>query len=387
MCKFVRQVKEQTKSFKIFQVIIELTERCNNDCIHCCINVPANDTDIQQRELKTDQIKEIIQQIADLGCLQVHFTGGEPLLRSDFEELYVFARRLGLKVLLYTNGRLITPHLANLFARIPTLVPIELTVYGIHKESYEAVTRTPGSFEQFWQGMDLLLERKVPFIVKAALLPPIYNEMDEIEAWAKTIPWMTDKVRYSFFFDLRFQRDNTDKNLFIESLRLSPNDGLAILLRDQIRYHQEIIAFASKFMGPAGDILFGCNVGGNICVDAYGHALPCIGLRMPELAVNLKEVELSIAFNLFCHLREIHTKNPDFLSLCARCFLYGLCKQCPAKAWTETGTIDTPVKYLCNVAHAQAQHFGWLNKDEHGWEVINWQERIYKNKKKGVEYE
>ena len=84
----------------------------------------------------------------------------------DFEELYLCARRLGMKVLLFTNARLITPHLADLFARVPPLVPIEITVYGMRQESYEAVTRTPGSFAQFRRGVNLLLERKVPFIVK-----------------------------------------------------------------------------------------------------------------------------------------------------------------------------------------------------------------------------
>ncbi len=100
---------------------IELTERCNNDCIHCCINLPANDRDAKAKEMTTGQIKGILTQAAQLGCLRVRFTGGEPLLRPDFEQLYLFARRLGKKVLIFTNGRLITPQLADLLARIPPL--------------------------------------------------------------------------------------------------------------------------------------------------------------------------------------------------------------------------------------------------------------------------
>lgn len=72
---------------------IELTERCNNDCIHCCINLPVNDSAAKGREMTTDQVKTILKEAADLGCLEVRFTGGEPLLRPDFEELYLFARR------------------------------------------------------------------------------------------------------------------------------------------------------------------------------------------------------------------------------------------------------------------------------------------------------
>jgi hypothetical protein len=57
------------------------------------------------------------------------------------------------------------------------------------------------------------------------------------------------------------------------------------------------------------------------------------------------------------------------------CFLKGLCEQCPAKSWAEHGTLDTPVEYLCDVAHAQAHWLGWLEENEHGWEVMNWKKR------------
>ena len=60
------------------------------------------------------------------------------------------------------------------------------------------------------------------------------------------------------------------------------------------------------------------------------------------------------------------------------CFLKGLCEQCPAKSWTENGTLDTPVEYLCSVAHAQARWMGWLKDGEKAWEVKDWKERVGK---------
>ena len=87
----------------------ELTERCNNACIHCCINQMEHDAGLAAREMDTGFVKDLLQQAADLGCLSVRFAGGEPLLRSDFTDLYLFARRLGLRVVLFTNARLITP--------------------------------------------------------------------------------------------------------------------------------------------------------------------------------------------------------------------------------------------------------------------------------------
>ena len=142
---------------------IELTERCNNNCMHCCINLPADDLAAKNKELTTGEIKNILKEAVSLGCMSVRFTGGEPLLREDFEELYVFARKQGLKVFVFTNATLLTPHLAELFSHIPPLKKIEVSVYGMKKSSYEAVTRIKGSFEAAFTGINLLLEYKIPF--------------------------------------------------------------------------------------------------------------------------------------------------------------------------------------------------------------------------------
>lgn len=357
---------------------LELTERCNNNCIHCYINLPVDDLVAKERELSTQEIQGILKEAASLGCLTVRFTGGEPLLREDFEELYLFARRLGLKVLLFTNATLITPELAALFVRIPPLERIEVTFYGMKRRSYEAVTRTPGSFEAAWRGMNLLLESKIPFVVKGALLPPNKGEMEEFEAWASTIPWMDRPPSYSMFFDLRCRQDSEGKNRLIKRVRLSPEEGLEVVTRRREEYLREMREFCSKFMSPPGDRLFSCGSGiGGGCVDAYGDFQPCMLLRHPDAVYDLQNGSLKDAMtNFFPKLRQIKANNPDYLARCARCFLKGLCEQCPAKSWMEHGTLDTPVEYLCEIAHAQARYLGLLEEGEMAWEVKDWKERV-----------
>jgi radical SAM protein with 4Fe4S-binding SPASM domain len=220
----------------------------------------------------------------------------------------------------------------------------------------------------------------VPFIVKSALLPPNKPEMAEFEAWAKRIPWMTRSPSYAMFFDLRSRRDSAGKNRLIESLRLSPQEGVAVLVRDEPEYSREMVKFASKFLGRPGRQLFPCGAGHDVCVDAYGCAHPCLGIRAPELmrAVvgNSGSRGLAGALTHFTALGELQAADPEYLSRCALCFLKGLCEQCPAKSWTEHGTLDRPVECLCQVTHAQARYLGWLGEDEHGWEVRDWQGRI-----------
>ena len=66
------------------QLDIELTERCNNDCIHCCINLPMADSAALVRELDTAEVERILEEAASLGALEVRFTGGEPLAAPGF---------------------------------------------------------------------------------------------------------------------------------------------------------------------------------------------------------------------------------------------------------------------------------------------------------------
>lgn len=355
---------------------IELTERCNNNCIHCCINLPAEDLEAKKKELSAEEIKRIFKEAASLGYMSVRFTGGEPLLREDFQELYIFARKIGLKVLIFTNAALITSALVDLFSRIPPLEEIEITVYGMKKSSYEAVTRVSGSFETAWRGINLLLEKKIPFVVKGVLLPTNENEIDDFEKWATTIPWMDRPPSYSMFFDLRCRRDGR-KNELIKKLRVSPEEGLKVLTRQNGLYLKEMKEFCSKFMCPPGDKLFSCGAGCGGCVDAYGYFQPCLMLRHPDTTYNLKTGSLKDALtNFFPRLREIKAANSKYLNRCAKCFLKGLCEQCPAKSWMEHGTLDTPVEYLCKIAHTQARFLGLVKENENAWEVVDWKKRI-----------
>lgn len=356
---------------------VEITERCNCNCLHCSVNLPFDDAGALARELPTERIKEILREAASLGCMTVRLTGGEPLLRKDFEEVYLYARRLGLKVLLFTNAALMTPSLADLFSRIPPLDKIEVSVYGMNKASYEAVTRTPGSFEAAWRGINLLREKEIPFVVKGVLLPANREDMEAFENWAAALPWMEGPPCYAVFLDLHGRRDER-KNKIIRNLRPSPQEGLDFLARRKERYIDEAKAFCSRFVGHKGDDLFTCGAGiGTACVDSYGTLQLCMDLRHPDTVYDLGKGSLKEAMTrFFPEVRTMKAAHPDYLSRCARCFLKGLCEQCPGKSWAEHGTLDTPVEYLCEIAHAQGRLLGLLGEDEKAWEVTDWKQRL-----------
>ncbi|HTY08698.1 MAG TPA: radical SAM protein [Candidatus Edwardsbacteria bacterium] len=342
------------------QLDVELTERCNNNCVHCCINRPANDRRAQRRELSVSQLDDVFKQAAALGCLTVRLTGGEPLLRPDFERIYLAARRRGMKVKLLTNACLLTPGLARLFRDVPPLEKISITAYGHDRKSYESVTRVPGSFARFERGLALLKEHGVPFELKGVIFRATTGHRKKLAAWIRRRTGA--KPEMVTMLDLRHRRDSARRNERISRLRLGPGQAARIICADPL-FRKQMVLFPKRYMGARGAKLFTCSAGKSVCLDAYGRLQPCLLLRKRRLTYDLGKGTLKDALtNFFPQALAATAKNKQYLDRCAKCGLKGFCNQCPAKSYIEYGVLDKPVEYLCRVAHAQAERLGWENE-------------------------
>lgn len=367
----------QGSSPRLGRVDIELTERCNNACRHCYINLPSQDVEAQRSELSTEEVERFLRETAAAGALAVSFTGGEPLLRQDFERLYLTARRLGLQVMIATNAVLITEGLADLFAHVPPLLPIRITVYGMSEESYEAVSSVKGSYGRFLEGVAHLEERGVPIELVGTALHQVSEEVTDLDAWAADIVDAEGPPGLITFLYLRAHRDSCAKNDVIRGLRREPEEAIAFLSTHRPHYINGLREMCQRIMAPAGDVLFDCGAGHSVSLGASGFLHPCLSLHSPETSYDWRHGSLQEALeDFFVRLRTRTATDPEYLLRCARCFLHGLCEQCPAWSWPEHGTLDTPVDYVCRVAHAQARRLGLLREGERAWEIEAWKERL-----------
>ncbi len=358
---------------------IELTERCNNKCIHCYINQPEDDQDLLSQEMTTAEVKNILDQAAELGCLTVRYTGGEPLLRPDFQEIYLYTRRLGIKVTLLTNATLISQKHIDLFTKYPPGEPVEVTLYGMSPKTYEKVSLVKGSFTAAMNGINQLVRNNIPLALRGIWLSAHQNETEEFQNFAKSISADGQSGSLSLNFNLRGRRDNLEKNQRIAKLRATPQETLEVLTKNKEDYLHGKKLFIPKFMHPGGEELFNCGCGKGGTVDAYGRLQPCLLLRDPDLTYDLRKGNIKDALrNYFPKALKHKSENPQYIKQCSVCFLQGLCEQCPAWSWMESGTLDSPVTYLCAVAHKQAEYLGLLKPGEKSWEVTNWQDRIKK---------
>jgi radical SAM protein with 4Fe4S-binding SPASM domain len=359
----------------VFSFDLEVTARCNHDCRHCYINLPANDRTAQGKELSLVEIDRVAGEAVDLGAMWCLITGGEPLLRPDFAEIYMLLKRKGLLVSVFTNATLIRDEHILLFQRYPPR-DIEVTVYGATRETYEAVTRRPGSFAAFTRGLDRLLDSGVRVRLKAMALRSNLHQMNEIAAFCRART--KDYYRFDPVLHLRFDGDPV-RNAEIESERLSPEEIVALERADPkrfeslqkscdglIQHEREAFSYDECQVCDERDTcdklaafsrLFACGAGnGSFNVGYDGTFRLCSSLWHPDCVYDLRRGSLRDAWEVHVpRVRVIRTAKEELLKSCKSCPLVNLCLWCPAHAHLESGDLEGETSYFCVVAHARAK--------------------------------
>ena len=105
-------------------------------------------SEYKDKELNTIEWKKILDEIQEEGCVYLTLSGGEPLIRDDFLELYTYAKRKGFIIGIFTNGQALRQEILDFFIKSPPF-SIEITLNGITKATCEAITQAEGSWERF----------------------------------------------------------------------------------------------------------------------------------------------------------------------------------------------------------------------------------------------
>jgi radical SAM protein with 4Fe4S-binding SPASM domain len=323
--------------------MIELNERCNLSCVHCFINQSAGSRLAKSKELSTAQIKAILDEISDAGCLFLTLTGGEPLLRQDFSEIYQYAKKRGMLITLFTNGTMLTPEIADGLASSPPQM-VEITMYGATRETYESVTRVKGSYDRFVNGLHLLLERNIKVGLKAVILSVNKHELEAMQAFS-------EDLGLNFRYDgTIWPRLNGDQNAY--PYRLSVEEMISLDRENPERYEKwEERRDAYKGVKVRNEYVFSCGAGlRTFHIDSSGQLSACIMVRKPSFDLNV--VPFSEAWESLGEIR--HWKRQKH-TICENCTVGGLCSQCPGWSLIVHGDYETPVDYICQLGLARAR--------------------------------
>lgn len=339
-------------------VSIEVTRRCPLDCLHCYNNLPMADHEARRQELSTEEHLQLLNDLADLGCLWVLYTGGEIFARKDFLEIYAHARQKGFLITLFTNGTLITEKVADYLQSCPPFA-IEITLYGRTKETYEALTGIEGSYERCLRGIALLRERGLPLKLKT--VPTTINK-HEIVAMKD---FVEQELGLNFAFDSLIN-PRIDCSQSPLAVRLSPEEVVVLDLHWP-KLATEHRAAAERDIQqntpPAQhETVYSCGGGVNsFALDPYGHMSICV--LSHQDTYDIRSGSVKEGWEQF--LLRVRTRERKRISRCVKCRIRSLCSMCPANGELENGDPESPVDFLCEVAHLRAIALG-LEVPEHG---------------------
>ncbi len=172
----MREVIERSTVLNVpIHAAIELTHRCNLQCVHCYLDV------LERNELTCAEWHTAIDRLKAAGTMFLLFTGGEALVRDDFLDIAGYARKQGFFIGLMSNFTLVTPELANGIARLQPYL-LNTSLYGATSETHDAITGVPGSFNKTLRGIELFVERGLVPDVQTTIMKENVHEVKEIRA-------------------------------------------------------------------------------------------------------------------------------------------------------------------------------------------------------------
>jgi MoaA/NifB/PqqE/SkfB family radical SAM enzyme len=289
-----RLIRGASRAHRPFSVLFEVTHRCNLGCAHCYLTEgPVGRPRPGREELSLEQVRSVLDQLADAGTLFLTLSGGEVFMRRDFLDIVAHARSRSFSVTVFTTGTLLTPDTASRLADLSPL-SVEVSIYSAQPDVHDAVTRIPGSHRLSLRALRLLKRRGVIVLIKSPLMTLNSREYRGIVALA-------EELGAGWGFD-PFLIPRRDGNL--EPIRLG-------LDRQQLRevFADPVLARALaqpvKCLPQPGEEI--CGTGRRTClISPYGDVFPC-GVH-PVPAGNLREQRFAEIWAGSPLLRDLRTK-------------------------------------------------------------------------------
>lgn len=308
---------------------LDLTDRCNERCVHCYI--PKNGGAFLPMELAF----KVLHEFRAAEGLFVFVSGGECLLHPDFAVILREARRLDLNVVVLSNLSLCDEKTVSLLKEVdPQFVNVSL--YSMDESEHDAITSSPGSWRKTMDAICALRAAGVHLRLATPILRENRDAVDALIAFADTI-----RSHEVIDCDIIGRIDHDCSN---QSHALSPRE-----MEDVIRRHRSQLCLPPRPAEVCRPDARVCDIGEDkICVNACGDYYPCDGFHGMVLG-NVARDSLEDVWRGEKMERLRALRNGDFPK-CVRCENRAWCKVCAMRNFNETGDMFRPTAARCAFA-------------------------------------
>ncbi|MEN6318361.1 MAG: heme b synthase [Syntrophaceae bacterium] len=327
----------------------EITRSCNLACIHCrasSVHGPY------EGELSTEQCLKLMDEIAAFSKPVIILTGGEPLLRNDIYEIATYGDKKGLRMVLATNGTLVTEEIAAKMIDAG-IKRVSISIDGENAQSHDAFRNVAGAYDGALAGIETMKKAGMEFqinttITKANLnqIPGIMDLAIKMGAAAHHIFLLVPTGRGREMAEQAISPESYEKTLnwFYETSLQCPIQLKATCAPHYYRiYHQkgkgaEVRGHGSGKGAPGSPLhamTRGCLGGSSFCFISHtGQVQPCGYLELD--CGQIKEKGFEDIWNnspIFQELRNLDR----YKGKCGRCEFRKVCGGCRARAYEITG--------------------------------------------------
>lgn len=317
---------------------IAMSHRCQLRCVHCYLGEERFIPPEKAGELPTAFWLDLLDQMAEAGCLNLLMSGGEVFLRRDFGTAYEHAIRLGLLVTVFTNGNMVNERIAEMFKEWPPQ-QVEISLYGATAEVYDRVTGMPGSYERCMRGIDALLAAGIEVGLKTVILKDNHHEVRRMRE-------MAAERGASFRVDPAIAATFAGDLSPLEH-RIAAAEAVAIEFQDETMLDKAAELLVSKRSAKSEERLYSCLAGvTSFHVDPRGLMLPCLMVQNGSFGYDLRSGNFRAGWDAIAGFHD-QGITPDYK--CNACDMRFLCSSCPAQAALETGSHHKKSDYYCGL--------------------------------------
>jgi len=322
----------------LYSLVLELTYRCNERCIHCYCPSQRD-----CRELETDQVLDLVDEFEGQGGFLIQLTGGDVFLRQDIVPILKELGSRQLVVSVATNLTLATEqHLQLLAALAPR--SIGCSIYSASAEVHDAITMQRGSHVRSVAAIRRLRELGVPVVIKTPLMS------HTIRGWRK-VEELALELGCEYQFDLNITAQN-DGGLDPIALRATDTDAIRELMASrfyQLYFNDEPLQYQGS---PSSEVLL-CGAGtAGLAVSPDGTLRPCIGLTTS--LGTWPEDSLTTVWNTSPFFADWAAMTLASIPKCRHCGFVAFCNRCPGAWQLENGDCRCPNGYTCFLAEIWA---------------------------------
>lgn len=325
---------------------IDITYRCNNHCRHCWLRISCN-ASAKHQESPLEEIIRLVDEARAMGCRHWRISGGEPMLRIDFVEIFDYMTTKASGYTLNTNGTLITPSIAKRMKRKGTKL---VALYGATPEVHDHITRTSGSFDACMQGMAYLKEAGAGFTVQ---IVPMRDNFHQYEDMIQLAQILSPHWRIGSPWLYLSASGNPDTNREIMRQRLSP--GEVAKLEPPTACHEDAWQenhHTALSTNSVNHLFADCIANRrDFHADPYNTLSFCGYIIDPAFRYPFGKGNFSQFWEAF--MPDLMNKVPEAAENsgnCQTCNLKNNCSWCPAFAFLEHRRFSARIDYLCDIA-------------------------------------